>query len=97
MARLHKFFITRSWRIPKLMIVLLVLEFPLTVLMLTLFGIADPNTYRTKLWQNGADKGFNSDPSEILYAYANYRPISVPLVWSQLCVPGDCQCKSAAC
>ena len=50
---------------------------------LTLYGIADPNTYRTRLWQNGADSGFNSDPSIVLYSYANYRPIKTPLVWSQ--------------
>lgn len=59
------------------------LEFLLTVGALTLFGIADPNTYRTKLWQNGADQGFNSDPSIVLYSYANYRPIDTPIVWSQ--------------
>lgn len=62
------------------------LEFLLTVGALTLFGIADPNTYRTKLWQNGADQGFNSDPSIVLYSYANYRPIDTPIVWSQLYV-----------
>lgn len=77
-----RFFIARDWRLPKLMIALIVLEFPLTVGCLALFGIADPDTYRTKLWQNGYDKGFNSAPNEILYAYANYQPIKVPLVWS---------------
>lgn len=66
------------------MVALFIIEFPLTVALLTLFGIADPNTYRTKMWQNGADQGFNSNPNEILYAYANYRPIDPPLVWSQL-------------
>jgi len=96
MARLPKFFITRNWRMPKLMIALLVLEFPLTVATLALFGIADPNTYRTKLWQNGSDAGYNSDPSEILYAYANYRPISVPLVWSSLYVLPRYVCGEAA-
>lgn len=64
------------------MLALLVIELPLTVGMLVLFGIADGDTYRTKLWQNGSDYGFNSNPNEILYAYANYRPISVPLIWS---------------
>lgn len=76
--------IAKKWRIPKLMVALFIIEFPLTVAMLTLMGVADPDTYRTKLWQNGADHGFNSDPSIILYAYANYQPISVPLPWSQL-------------
>lgn len=62
---------------------LFVVEFLLVIAVLTLFGIADPNTYRTKLWQNGADHGFNSDPSIILYSYANYRPIRTPTVWNQ--------------
>ena len=73
---------TRRWRYPKIMIGLFLLEFLLTIAMLAFVGIADPNTYRTKLWQNGSDLGFNSDPSEILYSYANYRPIKTPLVWS---------------
>ena len=78
-----KFFVTKCWRIRPLMVSLLVLELPLIVGMLTLVGIADPDTYRTRLWQNGADKGFNSAPSSILYDYANYRPVHVPLLWSQ--------------
>lgn len=81
-----RFFITRHWRYANLMYGLFVVEFLLIVAVLTLFGIADPNTYRTKLWQNGADKGFNSDPSIVLYSYANYRPINTPVVWSQLYV-----------
>ena len=35
------FFISRSWRTRKTMLALIVLEFPLTVAMLTLFGIAN--------------------------------------------------------
>lgn len=77
-------YIAHKWRFPKAMYVLFALEIPLTIAALALFGIADPDTYRTKLWQNGANRGFNSDPIEILYAYANYRPIKVPLVWSSL-------------
>nr|OQO28280.1 hypothetical protein B0A51_03899 [Rachicladosporium sp. CCFEE 5018] len=82
MARSTRLFVTRRWRMPKAMLALMVLEFPLTVAALALFGIADPNLYRTKLWQNGADQGFNSSPIMILYAFANYKPIAVPLVWS---------------
>lgn len=66
------------------MVALFILEFPLTIAMLTLFGIADPDTYRDKLWQDGADNGFNSDPSVVLYAYANYQPISTPFPWNSL-------------
>jgi hypothetical protein len=74
--------IAHGWRWPKVLIALLIIEFPLTVACLALFGIADPDTYRTKLWQNGSDQGFNSNPNEIIYSYANYKPISTPMVWS---------------
>ena len=79
-------YIAHRWRLPKLMIALFVLETPLTIACLVFFGVADPDTYRTRLWQNGSDKHFNSNPNEILYSYANYQPIKVPLIWSQLYV-----------
>ena len=60
------------------------IEFPLTVALLALFGIAAPNTYRTKLWQDGADNGFNSSPVTGLYAHANYKSYATPKVWTQL-------------
>jgi hypothetical protein len=70
-----------------------VFEFPLTVALLALFGIADPDTYRTRLWQDGSNNGFNSNPNAALYAAANYRPYTTPKVWSQLYVhpspPGE--------
>ncbi|RMZ89952.1 hypothetical protein DV736_g2816, partial [Chaetothyriales sp. CBS 134916] len=59
------------------------LEFGLTVGLLVMAGIADPNTYRTKLWQYGADHCWNSSPQTGLYAAANYRPYHTPIVWSQ--------------
>lgn len=56
-----------------------------TVPMLVLFGIAQPDLYRTKMWQVGYDNGFNSNPKMILYAYANHRPLpNIPFVWSQM-------------
>jgi hypothetical protein len=67
--------------------VLVVSEFPFTVALLALFGIADPDLYRTLLWQDGANNGFNSNPNAALYAAANYRPYATPKVWSQLYVP----------
>jgi hypothetical protein len=67
--------------------VLVVIEFPFTVALLALFGIADPDLYRTLLWQDGANNGFNSNPNAALYAAANYRPYTTPKVWSQLYVP----------
>jgi len=72
----------RNWRIQKIFAYLLIIEFPFTVACLTLMGVAHPDTYRDKLWQNGADKGFNSAPNSILYAYANWETPTIPLVWS---------------
>lgn len=73
----------RRWRYPIAIWVLIGLELPLTVAVLALFGIAEPDTYRTKLWRDGADNGFNSSPSAPLYAAANYQPSYIPLVWSE--------------
>jgi len=61
---------------------MLTIEAALTVPALALTGIADPNTYRSKLWHDGYMNGYNSDPSTILYSYANYEPVKVPLVWN---------------
>lgn len=74
--------LAHRWRVPRLFIALLIVEFALTVANLTLVGVADPNTYRTKLWQNGFNKGFNSAPNSILYDLANWRPAHVPEIWS---------------
>lgn len=79
----HRVLIAHEWRIPRLMVGLLITELPLTVLCLVLMGIADPNTYRTKLWADGGKAGLNSNPNIILYSYANYKPLEPPLVWSQ--------------
>ena len=65
------------------MLTLFVLELPLSIAALALYGIAQPDLYRTRLWQEGANHGWNSSPNEIIYAYANYRPIPNPLPWSQ--------------
>jgi len=75
---------SRKWRWPKVLYTLFIIELGGTVAALALFGIADPNLFRTKLWQIGSDNGFNSSPKQILYAYANYRPIpKTPFVWSE--------------
>jgi len=73
----------RQWKWPKVLLALFLVELAGTVAALALFGIADNNLYRTKMWQIGYDNGFNSSPNQILYAYANYRPIpKTPFVWS---------------
>lgn len=84
--RMPRIIFAHEWRYPKVIIGLFCVEFLLTIACLTLSGIADPDTYRTKLWQNGSDKGFNSNPNELLYAYANYMSLSTPIVWSALYV-----------
>lgn len=78
-------FLSKRWRPNKWPFYILVgLELGLTIALLALFGIAAPDTYRTKLWQDGADNGFNSSPDTGLYAAANYQSYSTPKVWSKL-------------
>ena len=79
------FIIVKKWRWFWVMIALILAEFCGTVATLSLFGTASPDSYRTQMWKIGGRNGFNSDPSQILYAYANYRPIpKTPMVWSKL-------------
>ncbi|KAE8148310.1 hypothetical protein BDV25DRAFT_20142 [Aspergillus avenaceus] len=75
------FYFPRNWRHHNLFYILMAIEFPFTVVILTFTGIASHDLYRTKLWQDGADNGFNSSPDEVVYAAANYRPYKVPMVW----------------
>ena len=75
--------LNKRWKTPRAWLALIVLEFGFTVAALALFGIATPNLFRTKLWQVGYDNQFNSSPKQVLYAYANHRPIpKIPFVWS---------------
>lgn len=75
--------IPRKWRTPRTILYLFAIELAIEIAALALFGIAQPDLYRTRLWQEGSDHGWNSNPNVIVYAYANYRPISTPLPWSQ--------------
>lgn len=84
MARFRLPQFQRKWKYPRVLIALMVIELAGTVPALALFGIASPDLYRTTMWQIGYDNGFNSSPAQILYAYANYRPLpKTPFVWSQ--------------
>ncbi|PWY80678.1 hypothetical protein BO70DRAFT_47733 [Aspergillus heteromorphus CBS 117.55] len=78
---LRTFFATR-WRNHNLIFMFMAVELPLAIILLTLTGIANHDLYRTKLWQDGADNGFNSNPNERLYAAANNQPYKTPIVWS---------------
>ncbi|KAI1392758.1 uncharacterized protein F4822DRAFT_425965 [Hypoxylon trugodes] len=75
----------RQWRSTRAMYITMIAELGGTVAVLVLFGIAQPDLYRTKLWRAGNELGFNSSPNVILYSYANYEPYpDIPFVWSQL-------------
>lgn len=63
---------------------LMALELAGLVPCLVIFGIAQPDLYRTDLWRIGYLNGLNSNPNRVLYAYANYQPMpSVALVWTK--------------
>lgn len=73
----------REWRSTKALWWAMIPELACTVALLVLFGLAQPDLFRTQLWQAGNDLGFNSSPNIILYAYANHRPLpTIPFVWS---------------
>lgn len=76
--------IPRQWKFPKVIIYLFGIELLFEIAALALYGIAQPDLYRTRLWQEGSDHGWNSNPNSIIYDYANYRPVHTPLPWSQL-------------
>lgn len=78
--------IPRKWKTPKLLIAMFIIELPFSIAALALFGIASPDLYRTRFWQQGFDLGWNSNPNQAIYAAANYKPYSAPLPWSQLFV-----------
>ncbi len=81
--------IPRKWRAPQVLVGLFVCELLFSIATLALFGIAHPNLYRTRFWQEGSDHGWNSNPNQMIYAYANYKPISAPVPWSQLFAPSN--------
>ncbi|KAJ5138397.1 uncharacterized protein N7515_003245 [Penicillium bovifimosum] len=77
-----QFFFPKKHKHHRLVLYLMAGELPITIVILTLTGIASHDLYRTLLWQDGADNGFNSAPNEVLYAAANYRQFTPPMVWS---------------
>lgn len=74
----------RKWRSTPTMWIMMLAELALTITLLVLTALAQPDTYRTKLWKAGHELGFNSSPALLLYAYANGKtPPAVPFVWSR--------------
>jgi len=80
---LPRVYLARTWRTPRVLLALFTLESALTIAALALFGIADPDLYRTKLWADGYALGYNSSPDGALLAAANHVAFSTPLCWSQ--------------
>lgn len=76
----------KNWRHFKVFLIMMAVELPFTIAILTFTGIASHDRYQTKLRQDGHDNGFNSAPNEKVYAAANYRPFNPPMVWSSLYV-----------
>ena len=63
---------------------LLILEALLCYTLLVLFALAYPDQYRTKLWENGGEMGWNSNPKLRIYFYANHKePPEIRLIWTQ--------------
>lgn len=62
----------------------LLLESLLMIVCLSLCLAALPAHIRSSLWAAGAEHGWNSNPHDRLYFYANYKtPPPVPFIWSQ--------------
>jgi hypothetical protein len=62
----------------------LVLESVVVITSLTISLVSQPYHLRTSLWAAGAAHGWNSDPHERVYFYANYEtPPPVPFIWSE--------------
>ncbi|KAK0747765.1 hypothetical protein B0T21DRAFT_446616 [Apiosordaria backusii] len=74
----------RPWRAKKPLYWGMVPELAGIIPLLVLFGVQQPDAWRTLFWRIGADYKLNSSPTMLLYAYANHRPLpTVPFVWSQ--------------
>ncbi|KAJ4315504.1 hypothetical protein N0V84_008330 [Fusarium piperis] len=63
---------------------LLLVELALALMAILLFGVAYPDRFRWGLWENGGEEGWNSNPNDRIYSYANYREApEVPLIWQR--------------
>jgi hypothetical protein len=61
-----------------------ILELAQGIALLMLFGCAYVNDYRETLWRVGGAHGWNSDPTQRVYYYANYKePPPIPAIWDE--------------
>jgi hypothetical protein len=62
----------------------LALETLIVITCLSLTLASYPHHFRSSLWAAGAENGWNSDPHERVYFYANYKTLPpVPFIWSE--------------
>jgi hypothetical protein len=62
---------------------LMPVELVLLVPLLVIFGIAQPDLYRTDMWRIGWDNRLNSNPNMAIFAMVNHQPKpDIPFVWS---------------
>ncbi|RMJ12296.1 hypothetical protein CDV36_008054 [Fusarium kuroshium] len=63
---------------------LLLAEMFIALTAVILFGLAYPDRFRSRLWENGGEEGWNSNPNQRIYFYANHQePPKVPYIWKQ--------------
>lgn len=74
----------RPWRAKRPLYWGMVPELAGIIPLLVLFGVQQPDAFRTLFWRIGFENKLNSNPNMILYAYANHQPLpTIPFVWSQ--------------
>ena len=74
----------RPWRAKKPLYLGMIPELAGIVPLLVLFGLAQPDAYRSLFWRIGFEHKLNSNPNMILYAYANHQPLpKIAFVWTQ--------------
>lgn len=62
----------------------LLIETIIVIICFSLSLASLPEHIRKSLWAAGAEKGWNSNPHDRLYFYANYKtPPPVPFIWNQ--------------
>ncbi|RSL68395.1 hypothetical protein CEP54_002822 [Fusarium duplospermum] len=63
---------------------LLLVEMFIALTVVILFGLAYPDRFRSRLWENGGEEGWNSNPNKRIYFYANHQePPEVPYIWQK--------------
>ncbi|KAH6651160.1 hypothetical protein F5144DRAFT_77205 [Chaetomium tenue] len=84
MARTYRI-LHRPWRARRPLYFVMIPELAGVITLLVLFGVQQPDAFRTLFWRIGYENKLNSNPNMILYAYANYQKIpTIPFVWSRM-------------